>query len=155
MCFLLFLLFLPCMCPPPPLACLSVCLSRSDRRPLVSMSQDCADMTDECVFGLQECVGELRAGPEHASVGSGTMNALLRSSLVFHAGTRNHSGLAVWTRTTLTVSLAWTAAPPEGLHGLVVVSVTTLPITSTSQQNPHQACGMFSSSLPSRTSFLH
>lgn len=106
-------------------------------------------MTDECVFGLQECVGELRAGPEHASVGSGTMTALLRSS------TRNHSGLAVWTRTTLTVSLAWTAAPPEGLHGLVVVSVTTLPITSTSQQNPHQACGMFSSSLPSRTSFLH
>lgn len=149
MCFLLFLLFLPCMCPPPLPPRLSVCLSRSDRRPLVSMSQDCADMTDECVFGLQECVGELRAGPEHASVGSGTMTALLRSS------TRNHSGLAVWTRTTLTVSLAWTAAPPEGLHGLVVVSVTTLPITSTSQQNPHRACGMFSSSLPSRTSFLH
>lgn len=43
---------------------------------------------------MEECVGELRAGTEHASVVLGTMNALLHSSLVWthlHASTRNHT----------------------------------------------------------------
>ncbi|TWW73012.1 Rho GTPase-activating protein 12 [Takifugu flavidus] len=36
--------------PLPPLHVASPPVSRSDRRPLVSMSQDCADMTDVCVW---------------------------------------------------------------------------------------------------------
>lgn len=59
--------------------------------------------------GLQESVGELRAGSEHASVLLGITKALLRSGLAwtrFHASPQHHPESGWWNPSTLLVRLA-------------------------------------------------